>query len=162
CRLAIRRWAFAPGNSLGQAAVLDQFHAEITLALVLANLVDGHNVRMVETGGCLSFGTKALHFGWSRQVAGQNHLKRHQPVQTHLSRPINHPHAATCDFPQQLVIAEKAGRGNCALRTGDRSGRRRVVVYESRVQAEAKHTLWTAASQSGAGERRSTFPACSL
>src|SRR3712207_9031694 len=39
------------GQVLGQAAALDELHRVVGPALVLAHLVDGHDVRVVQAGG---------------------------------------------------------------------------------------------------------------
>ena len=52
-----------------QAAPLDQLHAEEVLAFVFADLIDGHDVRMIQVGGGLGFGAKALHVRRRSQFA---------------------------------------------------------------------------------------------
>ena len=50
------------GQGLGQAAA-KQFHAEIGVPVVLAVLVDRHDVRVVQVGDRLRLVVKALYFG---------------------------------------------------------------------------------------------------
>ena len=57
-RLARRQRAV--GDLCGQAAALDEAHAEVVLALVLADLVDGDDARMVEVGGGLGLDVEPL------------------------------------------------------------------------------------------------------
>src|SRR5438876_12392506 len=49
-------------------AAFDEFHAEVALAFALADLVDGDNTGMFQTGGSFRFATKTfqMHFGGPR------------------------------------------------------------------------------------------------
>ena len=47
------------GQPLRQALPLDEAHAEVVLALVLADLVDRHDARVVEVGGGLGLDVEA-------------------------------------------------------------------------------------------------------
>ena len=46
------------------------------LALVLADLEDRHDARMVEVGGRLGLGVEALDVGLVGELAGEDHLER--------------------------------------------------------------------------------------
>ncbi len=48
-----------PSEPLGQTLPLDELHAEIMLALLLPDLIDGHNVRKVQAGRRLDSGAHA-------------------------------------------------------------------------------------------------------
>jgi len=91
---------------LRQTLALDELHAEILLALVLADFVDGHDVRMVELAGGLGLVMKADDLGLAGQFARADELERDQPVQAALPCAIDHAHAAPRDFFQQFVIAD--------------------------------------------------------
>jgi hypothetical protein len=78
------------------------------LAVVLADFVNGNDVRMIETGGRFGFGVKTLLQCERGQVPGQNHLERDGPIQAHLSSAINHAHPAAGDLFEQFVIAKVA------------------------------------------------------
>src|SRR5262249_53118987 len=95
---------------LGYAAVLNQFHAEVVPAVVLADLVNGHDVRMIEVGDGSRFGAEALHFRRGRQLAGEDHLQGDDAVEGNLPGPVDDAHAAAADLAQQLVVAEGAHR----------------------------------------------------
>jgi hypothetical protein len=49
-----------------------KLHAEITGTIALADLVDGNDTRMIQTGSSLSFTTKALHVGFARPLTKAN------------------------------------------------------------------------------------------
>ena len=72
---ALRDHCRQRGSVLGEAAALDQLHAEVMLALVLADLVDRHDVGMIEIGRGLRLGVEALHVGGGGQLAGKDHLE---------------------------------------------------------------------------------------
>jgi hypothetical protein len=95
----------------GQALALDEFHAEVMLVLVPADLVEGHDVGMVETGGDLGLGLEALDVGGGSELAGQDHLEGDETVEAHLPRLVDNAHAAAGDLLQQLVVAEITDAG---------------------------------------------------
>jgi hypothetical protein len=67
-------------NPLSEAASFDKLHAEIVLALVLVNLVDRDDVRVIEVGGRFGFGAKTLHVLWRGKLACENHLQRDDTI----------------------------------------------------------------------------------
>jgi hypothetical protein len=56
-------------DPLCQATTLNQLHAEIVLPLVVADLVDEDDVRVVQAGGGFGLGAEALHLRRRRQMA---------------------------------------------------------------------------------------------
>jgi hypothetical protein len=76
-----------------------------------ADLVDGHDVRVVQRGGGLGLGLEPPHVRLGRQLPGEDHFEGDRPVQADLVRPVDDAHAAAGDLPQQLVVAEVAHHG---------------------------------------------------
>ena len=72
------------GQRLRQALPLDEAHREIMLALVLADLVDRHDARMVEVGRRLGLGVEPLDVGLVGKLAGEDHLERDGAVEADL------------------------------------------------------------------------------
>ena len=101
----------AVGQALGEALALDEAHREIMLALVLADLVDRHDARMVEVGGGLGLGVEPLDVGLVGELAGEDHLERDRPVEAHLPGLEDDAHAAAGDLADDLVVAEVADAG---------------------------------------------------
>src|SRR5262245_6839721 len=101
-----RRAQWLVAGERRRIAALDHFHRNMRLAVVLAHFVDGNNVRMTETGRHLGLAAKAE--GVLGEVWCEQNFDRYQPVEAHLTRAIDHPHAATGNFLQQLVVAERA------------------------------------------------------
>ena len=96
-----------------EAAALDELHGEEGLPLVLADLVDGHDVRVVELGGGLGLGLEAPQVGRGGELAGENHFQGDDPVERRLPRLVDDAHAAAGDLFQQLVVAEQASETLC-------------------------------------------------
>ena len=96
------------GDSLGQTLALDKAHAEVMLALVLANLEDGDNAGMVQVGGGLGLEVEALDLGLARQVAREDHLEGDGPVEFDLPGFVDDAHAAAGDLALKFVVAEIA------------------------------------------------------
>jgi hypothetical protein len=76
------------------------------LAVVFADFVDRHDVRMLQVRNGLSLGMEALDLRRAGQDARLDHLQRHRPVKADLARLIHHPHATAGEQLQQFVIAE--------------------------------------------------------
>ena len=81
------------------------------LALVLADLVDRHDPRMVEVGGRLGLGVEALDVGVVGELAGEDHLERDGAVEAHLPGLEDDAHAAAGELADDLVVAEVADAG---------------------------------------------------
>src|SRR5580765_5867657 len=81
------------------------------LAVVDADVVNGHDVRMLEKSGRRNLAPKPLDDLLARERSGQNHLHRDDPPEAGLPRAINHTHSAAGYFFEQFVIAEVATAG---------------------------------------------------
>jgi hypothetical protein len=164
------------GGPVGHASVqrrerppLDELHGEVVLSLVLADLVNGDDVRVVELGGRLRLAAKSVHLVCGGELSGEDHLQRYDAVEAALPRFVDDAHAAAGDFLQQLVVAEI---GDGAERTVghrvaggegwvlDGGGRRRglthaVVVAEERLEVSGQ--IGMAGEKFGAVGRSSHF-----
>jgi len=89
-----------------QAARLEELHRKEKLPVVLADLVNGHDVRMVETRHHLGFVAEAPHIV---SGPGAQQLERDEPMQALLLRPVHRAHPTTAEFGQQLVVGESDG-----------------------------------------------------
>jgi len=119
-----RRPAVGSRQPMRQAATLDELHAQVRMAGVGADLVDGQDVGVVEVGGGLGLGAEALQVGRGRPRAGQQHLEGDDATQAFLPRLVDDAHAAARDLVEHLVIAEVAelarpGRQQVAQRGGE-------------------------------------------
>ncbi len=96
------------GQALGEAFSFDEAHREIVLALVLPDLVDRHDARMIEFGGSLGFDIKAADGIVVGELACQDHLQGDLAVEAHLTRLEDDAHAAACELADDFVVAEVA------------------------------------------------------
>src|SRR5262249_28126190 len=68
-----------------QAAAFYQSHGEVRLSVFVADLVDGDDLRVVETGGRLGFGAETARVTGRGKAALPDHLQRDEAVQTLLA-----------------------------------------------------------------------------
>lgn len=97
------------GDPLGQIAALDQRHREEELSLVLAHVVDGHDVGVREGGGGACLVAETSRFRGRNEAPVEQHFEGHVPAGGELAGPIDDSHAAAADFFEELVAAELAG-----------------------------------------------------
>ncbi len=93
-----------------EAGALDQFHAEVALTVVFADLIHRDDARVVEHGHGFGLILESAQF----VVAGQNprthHLEGHRSVERDLPGLVHDAHTAAAQFTQDLVVAEVADR----------------------------------------------------
>ena len=97
-------------RGLGEIAAGDVLHREVLQALMFADFIDRHDVRMVERGHRLGLGAEAGQVARGGERASEDHLERDHPVEARLIGPIDDPHPAVGYFLFELVIAEIADR----------------------------------------------------
>ena len=73
---------------------------------MLADFVDGDDVRMIQRGGGFRFGAEAMDLGSRGKPAGADHFQRHGAMEAELPREIHDAHAALGDLPQHFVVGE--------------------------------------------------------
>ncbi len=78
------------------------------LPLVLPDLENRHDPRVVELGGGLGLGVEAFDIAFIGELAGQDHLEGHGAVEADLAGPEDDAHAAAGQLPIDFVIAEVA------------------------------------------------------
>ena len=98
-------------NQPGQIGTVHEIHYKIMLVSVQPHLMNGGNVRMLQTTRGRSLGAEPADLIGGGQGPKKNHFYRHQSVQTNLPRLVNHAHTAASDFLQKLVIAKSCRRG---------------------------------------------------
>src|ERR1051325_1726415 len=85
-------------------------------AVVLADFVDGHDVRVIQPRRRFGFRVKTLLQRRRGQLPGENHLQCDGPIEAYLPRAIDDAHPTTRDFFEQFVIAEITDAWICDLR----------------------------------------------
>ena len=98
-----------PGfNNVLEGLALHQLHGDERLPVVLADLMDGADVGMVEGGSSPGFAAEALQrLGILRQVFGEK-LQSNVAAQAEVLGLIDHTHPATAQLREDFVM------GNCA------------------------------------------------
>jgi hypothetical protein len=75
------RWPGCAVEPVRQAAAVHEFQREERPTFRLANLVNLHNVGVLQVGDGFGLGAKAEQVRFSRVTAGQDHLQRHQAIE---------------------------------------------------------------------------------
>ncbi len=105
---------------------LDVFEDHVSLAVVLAELVDVDDVRVVQFRDGLGLGLEPLQGGGVGRELVAEQLQRDFPLERELAGEVDLPHAAGAEPAEELVVAERA-----AGEIGRRRGRRcRVSAVE--------------------------------
>ncbi len=90
---------------------LQQFHAEVRMAVVLPDLVDRDDVGMVERGGGFRLGAETFDEIRRREGAAQGDLHRDPAAETSLASLEHQAHSAARDFLREFVVAKNSARG---------------------------------------------------
>src|SRR5262249_16356542 len=83
---------------------IDVFHRDIVLAMRFANLVNRHDSGVTQSADRLWLTAEAFDAFRAGIAPKQQQLERDDPIETHLMRPINHPHPAMRNFLLQHEI----------------------------------------------------------
>ncbi len=90
----------------GQGVAIDVLHGDVELPLVIAHVVDGDDVGVLEPPGRLRLphqsATKIL-------PVDSEQLQRHVPVDDRVARQVEHPHAALAEEALDVVPADNRG-----------------------------------------------------
>jgi len=114
-----RRDRAAPAHDLFQCVAVDELHRDVVTAVLLARVVDGHDVRMIELRGALGLAKEVLErLRILLQCVGQ-HLVRDEPVENGVLRLVDDAHSAAPEFPDDLVATRlRSQSGNGISRDG--------------------------------------------
>src|SRR5262249_39320683 len=99
----------AAGGEPGQRGALDVLHAEVRLAVALADVVDRQDVWVVEPGRRAGLGPEAAYLLLRGQAAAQHDLQGDDPLEAGVAGPVDDAHAAAAQLLQQAVVAEVPG-----------------------------------------------------
>jgi hypothetical protein len=94
-----------------ESGALDELHGVVGHAVVLAEGVHRHDVRVVERGGGAGLEAEAIEVGAVAAVLEGEDLERHPPPQGLLHGLVDHAHAAAADLPQDPVSPEPLEAG---------------------------------------------------
>jgi len=82
-----------------QRLSLDELHGIVMHALVLADPVDLHDVRVMQAGRGPCLAPEPFQVSWWRQAVEGEHLEGHVPAQRFLHGLVDHAHAAAAHLP---------------------------------------------------------------
>ena len=92
------------GDQIDQGFTGDELHHHVVALGFVYDVVDGDDVGMVQTGGCLRFLNKPAAAFRITRVGAREHLHRDEPVQTRVVSFVNIAHAARAQFLQKLIM----------------------------------------------------------
>ena len=140
-------------DDLREAAALDVLHDDEVGAALLAPVVDGHDVGVVQVGRGLGLAAEALDERRVLGVLGEQHLDRHRPVEQQVAGQVDVGHAAAGQLAMQLVAIVEDGRALVG-----HTARSLVSCAEARtregvaaVRAVRRRSQWWSASRRGGG-----------
>ena len=132
------------GDAVIQAALVSDFHDEVTFAIPFVKCVDVDDVRVVQLGAGASFKVETLEHLRIVEKFLLHQLHRNEPFQCGVPRAIDHAHAAGSDLAAQLELPElhRHHDGVTAFfaRLGG-EGRQVAGDERLRVAARARHHL---------------------
>ena len=114
-------------HQLPERAALEQLHDQVGLAVLLADVVDGADVRMTQPRGRAGLALEPLA---ALRVVGEipgQHLERDRAVEPRVARPVDLPHPACAQRSGDSVGAEQHARLHDPLRWASARPRRSSV-----------------------------------
>ena len=93
-----------------EVAAVDEFEREVRRAVVFADIVDLHDVRVVQLRDRFGFRTKPFEVRFADIRPTDNHLQRDDAVEVNVPRFVDDPHAAFAEFVEDLVRPDEALR----------------------------------------------------
>ena len=121
-------------HQLGKTRAIDQLHRQITVPIVLADVIDGDDVGMVEVASGLRFILEPLERIARGMPAAQDHLQGHEPVETAPGGRGRRSPCRPAQLAEQLVIAK-------ACHGAVRPKARRVIPGRAPVGRRRAHRL---------------------
>ena len=131
---SLLRGQWPDAHELGEVLALDVIHGEEMVPFMNADLMDGHDVGMLEHRGRRRFRPKAMDELARGQLAAHDQLQRHRSSEAALTRAINDSHSAPGNFIEQFVIREHPGS-----RSGFRG--RLLVVAQDGGKSKREQTI---------------------
>jgi hypothetical protein len=109
CQIELARQAhpLRTRQTLLQIFPIQIFHGEVRLALVLAQVVDGHDVFVRQVPGGASLSEEALPQLRIELLRSQYELERHDPLEDGVERAVDDAHAALSELFLELIPAER-------------------------------------------------------
>ena len=127
-----------------QRHAVQKLHGDEGLPVLLANVIDGADVGVVQSGCGLGF---ALEAGEGLRVVGNSfgqELQRDEAMQAHVFSLVDHPHSATAEFLHDPVMRDGLSdhwRESYVCETGKSMKAVELAVCQSSRWRNIPHTL---------------------
>jgi hypothetical protein len=105
----LRNWQRALGKHFVERCALDELHCDEGGAGVLVDVVDGDDVRVIESGGgtrLLDEPTASIGVG---RCLGRQHFDRHRSPEPAVDRAVHHAHAAAANLSFDAIVRDCMG-----------------------------------------------------
>src|SRR5262249_44378457 len=96
-----------PRDPVLQRLSVEQLHDHELLAIVLADVVDGADVRMIQRRGNPRFTVEPVERLRVRGELGRQKLDRDLPAEPHVFRAINDAHSAAAEALENAVVSDR-------------------------------------------------------
>ena len=84
----------------------DELHGDIVQSGLLADAIDGHDVRVVQARRRLRLALEPLQALRIKQAVGRQHFQCDVPAEGNLLRLVDDAHAAPADLAQDAILAQ--------------------------------------------------------
>ena len=90
-----------------QAGAVNEFQGEIRQIVLFADIIDLHDMRMLQPGNGFGFRVETGSFALARKAPCQDHLQGNQAFQTKMACLVHHAHGAPPHFVQDFVAGHR-------------------------------------------------------
>src|SRR6516165_3115797 len=97
---------WAAGDSVGERLAVEQRHDDERLVFVLADIVDGTDVRMIQRGRRPRFPLESFQRLMIFRKFQRQELQRHEPAKPDILRLIDDTHPAGADFLDDAIMRD--------------------------------------------------------
>ncbi len=122
-------------QALGEGTAFHEIHDQVGNTVLLPDVVDANDSRVVESGRRACLLEEALPGGAEMESAHPNELDRHRPLEVGVVGAVDDAHAAASQLAEQVIASEGTGDGH--LRQGRFGGGRapwgRVEAWGNRL-----------------------------
>src|SRR5262249_16841477 len=100
-------------KTIRQRGAFDEFHYQVVNAVLVTDVIEGTDVRMIQARHRSSLTFESLmELGVCREVIWQD-FDRHRPIETSVTRAIDFSHPARAERGEDFVRSELCARGYC-------------------------------------------------
>ena len=103
----------APGEPIGERLALEQLHHQVVDAILVADVEQRADVRVVQARDGARFALEALAAPWITATSGGQDLDGDDAIQPRVARPIDLAHSARAENGLNLVRPEECARIQC-------------------------------------------------